>query len=68
MVNWIQLALLVCATAGKPCREERLSFADMSMMTCQITAWRYAAEWALLHEGYFVRRVRCSEPGREARL
>ena len=54
--------------AGKPCKEVSHFYDDITVMQCQMGSWRAAAQWSLEHQGYFVRKVRCTEPGREARL
>lgn len=68
MLNLVQLVLTVCAMAGKPCKEVSHFYDDVTVLQCQMGSWRAASQWALAHEGYFVRKVRCQEPGREARL
>ena len=53
----VELVFLVCLEAApKTCRTERLSFADVSSMTCLMGAPAQLASWSERHPGWRIER------------
>lgn len=64
----IELAFVACL--GTQCRDFSLTFADVSLMQCQIGigAQMQIADWKKGHPGWYVKKHRCQIPGTFAKL
>jgi hypothetical protein len=67
----IELVVTVCSILhGAHCREVSLTFAELSLMQCQIGvgAQMQIMEWGRAHPNWRVERYRCQIPGTFAKL
>lgn len=64
----IEIAFIACL--GAQCRDFSLTFAEVSLMQCQIGigAQMQMAEWTKSHPGWRVEKYHCQIPGTFAKL
>jgi hypothetical protein len=66
----IAIVVSVCsllANSGK-CKDVELVYADVSLMTCMMAGMPEVARWADQNPNWTVKRWRCEEAGRVAKI
>jgi hypothetical protein len=67
MMQFTVLVILACDISGRPCREHELTFADVSPLTCVMSALPVIAEWHQRHPTTFPRKWWCKQAGLESK-